>query len=552
MHVHWSGNYAAPTTDRVDWDKNSGKSYRRNARCIKCERSDFLLDDSSPYLSDWHFVCAHCGAAQPEWRQSDEETVELLGDAFQARPKEAAMSLTSYRASAAFYPQSEQFIVFGKGHEESLRKLDEQRRPELEEWIAQRFMFSEPPPSDQWILEELGKCGETEKADRFRKKVLRLENWLNKGFDPAEIDDLRADINELKQTLFVGPTAILKAPHAIPSAVSGLLQRTDVNSRFDPIRLALEHEVLKASTLDSPPDAYGRRRFVPLDHMDSDLRPSDDSIEVSRIERETSALMRRLRIAKLGLIREFELCRFTYGYTRMSSTPVVEAHQTQMPVRLNLFPRIRNRNGDEVHPIYVLTQANEAFYVQLDGAAVYAWLKQVGASQGIEWNPADRVPLAGHLLERARVFPRFMDSISAEAPSAYVYTFTLLHTLAHGFMKAISSVSGLELGSMSEYLFPTDLAFVVYRSGTTMDLGNLSSLWRNENTRFLGTLLEPRTWMCNSGSLCGEKGGACPDCILVPETSCIAQNRLLSRAVVGGGRAPLEDERKGIIRGFLQ
>ena len=31
------------------------------------------------------------------------------------------------------------------------------------------------------------------------------------------------------------------------------------------------------------------------------------------------------------------------------------------------------------------------------------------------------------------------------------------------------------------------------------------------------------------------RGGACPDCILIPETACIAQNQLLSRAVLAAG-----------------
>jgi hypothetical protein len=87
-----------------------------------------------------------------------------------------------------------------------------------------------------------------------------------------------------------------------------------------------------------------------------------------------------------------------------------------------------------------------------------------------------------------------------------------------------------------------------------MDLGNLSSLWRNENNRFLAHLLEPASHRCNSGSLCDARGGACPDCIMVPETSCIAGNHLLSRAVLRGGVAPREDlTNKGQrIPGFLE
>jgi hypothetical protein len=120
-------------------------------------------------------------------------------------------------------------------------------------------------------------------------------------------------------------------------------------------------------------------------------------------------------------------------------------------------------------------------------------------------------------------------------------------------MKAVAENSGLDLGSLGEYLFPADLAFVVYRSGTTMDLGNLSSLWRNQHNRFLEHVLANKTHSCNSGSLCDAHGGACPDCIMVPETSCIASNRLLSRSVLKGGGAPREDlsRKNERIPGFL-
>ena len=51
-----------------------------------------------------------------------------------------------------------------------------------------------------------------------------------------------------------------------------------------------------------------------------------------------------------------------------------------------------------------------------------------------------------------------------------------------------------------------------------------------------GKRLEPRTLLCNSGSTCDQLSyGACPDCIMIPETSCIAFNQLLSRAVMRGG-----------------
>ena len=250
------------------------------------------------------------------------------------------------------------------------------------------------------------------------------------------------------------------------------------------------------------------------------------------------------------MIRDFELCRFTHGYSRVSPTPVLEKHNTEMPVRLRLFDPI---DGGR-RPIYVVTQANEAIYIQLEPEDVYAWMKQLDLSDLPEWSPDDRVKLGGRILEAAEPFGRYFSELRPAEAKTYRYVYTLLHSYAHLLMKAIAEFSGLDVGSLGEYIFPADLSFVVYRNGTTMDLGNLSSLWRNEHNTFLKHLLEPMTHRCNSGSLCDHKGGACPDCIMVPETSCVAQNRLLSRAVLAGGTAPTEDAAHGNDRivGYLE
>jgi hypothetical protein len=250
------------------------------------------------------------------------------------------------------------------------------------------------------------------------------------------------------------------------------------------------------------------------------------------------------------LIREFDLCRFTHGYTRVSATPILEKRGQDVPVRLRLFDSLRNSK----RPIYVVTQANEAVYVRLDPEAVYAWLQAVDVMDLPDWNKDSTVKLGGRLLEVAQPFGRYFSLLKEGDAATYRYVYTLLHTYAHVLMKNIAELSGLDLGSMGEYIFPLDLAFVVYRNGTTMDLGNLSALWRNEHNGFLTRLLESSTHRCNSGRLCDTAGGACPDCIMIPETSCVAQNQLLSRAVLKGGPSPREDatHRGERIRGFLE
>src|SRR3546814_11550235 len=86
--------------------------------------------------------------------------------------------------------------------------------------------------------------------------------------------------------------------------------------------------------------------------------------------------------------------------------------------------------------------------------------------------------------------------------------FLLLHSLSHHVMHGISRFSGLDLGSMSEAIFPADLAFLVHRRGMTEDLGNISSMWRDHNEAFLDYLVSRRELRCGSVPLWVHRGGA--------------------------------------------
>src|SRR5258708_9869816 len=146
--------------------------------------------------------------------------------------------------------------------------------------------------------------------------------------------------------------------------------------------------------------------------------------------------------------------------------------------------------------------------------------------------PNSPARLGAGLLGAAVPVDRFLERLPVgTSPKVYFYLYTLLHSFSHLLMKQIAEYSGLDLGSLSEYIFPADGAFVVYRSGTTMDLGNLSAMWRNSGSAMLTAMLAARATQCGTGSLCTQRGGACPDCLMVPETSCIASNKLLSRSV---------------------
>lgn len=550
VFVHWSGEWMPATPGMWEWSAKDGEPRLFGEYCTICGSQHFELHTESPRIGEWYFKCANivCGDRKRTWLQNDKFTTEVFKDQAGRRIGERRMEPISYRASSAFYPQAEQFVLFAKKDQKLLSLLEEERFAELANFIAKKYRYGGAQPTEEEMRDTLLATGHSKEWESHEnlKKMRTFAEKMNDESVVAKIDEEQRKLLD-RWTTADPPLVPIKAE--LPAAILILMAaRSEFSSRYDPFVLAVEHEALYRSKLSVPPEA-GRSSFVRFNHLDKDLAPKDEAIKKAQ-EAKTGELMTKLGLVELGLIREFELCRFTHGYTRVSPVPTMEKRGIQVPVRLRLFDPLRSGK----RPIYVVTQENEALYVQLDAKMVYRWLESIGTTDLPKWDADGEVLLGGKLLEVAQPFGRYFSGLKEEGASSYRYVYTLLHTYAHMLMKNVSELSGLDLGSLGEYLFPADLAFVVYRNGTTMDLGNLSSLWRNENNRFLARMLEASSHRCNSGSLCDFGGGACPDCIMVPETSCVAQNRLLSRAVLKGGVAPREDatHKHERIPGFLE
>src|SRR6266436_6308759 len=213
----------------------------------------------------------------------------------------------------------------------------------------------------------------------------------------------------------------------------------------------------RAATITVEHDAL-RRRKVNLTGEAANLKVAQP--DQRAYERRVASDLARAGIEEARLIRNLDMVEFSFGFTRVASSPETVQKDRRMPVRLRGFPPL----------------------------------------------PSNKRP----------------------------------------------NFSGLDLGSLSEVIFAADLAFVVHRRGMTEDLGNISSMWRDQNAAFLRYLVARRELRCGSGTLCDHRGGACPACIMIPETSCIAGNQLLSRATLVGGRAPLWDTNQTPLQGFFE
>jgi len=561
IFVHWSGHWEAAFPGQWHWSDRDAKVVRRRDNCV-CGSHLFKLNRRSAAIGDWFFECAACDKPlSPKWLQNDRDTLRILGPAMGPdRLTEVRMQATPYRASGAYYVKSDLFIDFKDGSQQLLTRLRPGREAELKDFVAKQYGFAAQPITDEDVqkacegkqecandlADYLAAVGQIRAVEPQLEAFPEPARTAMKGLLDLAYNNRQRILDDLRQRQILLPKVDL------PVAVVSNLQnrQSTFASKFDPFRLAVEHAALKSTRLDVETRTNGKKPFVSFTRLDEDLAPEDKD-KTDQVQRATCALLDKLGLQDMGLIREFDLCRFSFGYSRMESTPILrEKRGMDMPVRLNLFPPVR-QNDSTRYPVYVVQQGNEAIYVRLKEERVLEWLRSLKCPDMFTLNPGERI--GAGLLGAARSMSPFLDNLPETAtPPVYFYLYTLLHSYSHLLMKHVSEYSGLDLGSLGEYIFPADLAFVVYRNGTTMDLGNLSALWRNAGTAMLTAMLGSKATQCGTGSLCTERGGACPDCVMMPETSCIAGNKLLSRSVLRsiGGR-PRLDKRSAPIDGYL-
>lgn len=562
--AHWSGSVRPVSPLRHRWDDTRGVTPRD--WCGNCGGDTFLLRRPSASFADWYFECTSCRQGRSIVAQ-DLDTLERWGREIAtggALRMEVNMEPVSYRASQAYYPQSDKLLVFRD--DRWLELLKRHRSGDLADFLGQYYDFPPDALSEvdrERLLREDGKSHEWEDYQATLEALRSIEDEAQRAAreasgrpEPPLARVLRANLSKYEGDWASGTFAGRdRAAGLLPARIE---ERGEWIRRFDPIRMAVEHRTLEDETLDPRKGKVdGKPQSVDLRFGDEHLRPQNMKPEATKeMLAQVNRRLRLLGIEDMRLIRGLELCEYSYGFSRTSPTPRVAREKSgvklEMPVRLNLFDRVGNPAR---HPILCAVQKNEAFYVKLNERLVARWLATNG--MGIDLgDPAVR--LGGRLIEGYEPFQRFLDDFKKpeNLPRApYPYVYTLLHTVAHQLIGIVSELSGLDIGSFGEHLFVPDLSFLVYRRGVTMDLGNLSSMWRNHSDRTFGNLVLHRmasreTLRCGSETVCTMRGGACPDCILIPENACLTRNELLSRSVLIGDGTPKWDQVTRHVVGF--
>lgn len=531
VFAHWSGNYEPLFPERP----------------CQCGSKDFyLVKSSTGVFSDWYFKCSKDGCpSTQEMTRRDPKTKELLEEKIRQgtvhQPKEMLMLPVSYRASSLYYVQTDRFIPYPDTSIFEL--LHPTKQIELAGELLSIYNYPQQPLSDDEIKAALENIGQASAYLAYAGMKAVKKSMPNAAAEVLQ-KQLNKMVEEWRQKGWLERTV------TIPGELTARVQeRQNYARKYDPIRLGIEHSLLEKKQLLI--SGGPRKATVDLLNPPPDIAPEGTSEQEVKegYQKKLLNILDKLGIKKLLMLRELDLVQYSYGYTRVSPTPTTDQKSLTMPVCLRSFEPVRRGQ----RPIYVLHQKNEAFYVQMDEAMVIRWLTENHLDMGAPLSKGMR--FGARYIENYEDFGPFLEAYKSQkfdvARTFCNMVYMLLHTMAHQFVVTISEYSGLEQGSFGEYLFPADLAFIVYRSGMTPDLGNLSSMWRNFNVTALEQMLSSTKLQCSSGSLCDNRGGACPGCIMLPETSCIAANQLLSRSVLKSGPAPRWSRDRSDIVGFF-
>lgn len=224
--------------------------------------------------------------------------------------------------------------------------------------------------------------------------------------------------------------------------------------------------------------------------------------------------MHALGLESVDLLNRFPVLTGTYGYTRAGGGPGESS--------LQWFGR---RTGNlRVHGHL---NEGEGLLFRLDPRAVASWLALHGHLIGSTTEPRAAREL---ILDAAPPPPR----PGGPASDAGEDLLTLLHSMAHRFIRRTSALAGIDRDSLSEYLVPQHLAFVVYASARgDFILGGLQALFENDLDLALSDVLRGES-RCALDPGCSRDGGSCVACLHIGEPSCGWFNQYLDRRALFG------------------
>lgn len=227
----------------------------------------------------------------------------------------------------------------------------------------------------------------------------------------------------------------------------------------------------------------------------------------------------RTGLEAIDLVEKFPVLTGNFGYTRGNSTP---GSSELRPFRVG-----------SNYAVYADLAQTEALFVRLKASRVAQWLRDQGAPLE-DWSDERSARLS---VLRGVEIPAPGQEVAGTPPGAMLLT--LVHSMAHRFIRRAAVFAGIDRNALSELLVPHHLGFFVYAAARgEFVLGGLQALFETELHHLLREVaLGDHRCALDPG--CQRAGGACMACLHLGEPSCRYYNRYLDRATLFGPKGYL-------------
>jgi len=402
-----------------------------------------------------------------------------------------------HRATASYYPQYRTLVNLpGR---DLARILEDPERDWLA--IAAYLRLFEHGPDNRLVDLVTGSGGQTAEEE----SIAVLERLIQNA-SPAMKATLQAQLDTLRQGL----------------SSLGSDRRSQLISRTKEL-ITLEEDVLEEVGREllefvRPDETLQITTLIQL--VQKAQREMPGRLPVYRVAYRSA--LHDTGLADVRLIGDFPVTTVVVGYTRDQR----EAENTI----IRSFPRLRE--GDARTPLFVDTVETEALIFRLEPARVLRWLALNGLAIHDLPDYDDASAVRAWILNRTRSVNRFKEIPEEEPVTRAVYG--LVHSFSHLVLRQAVIQSGFDRTSLSEYLFPSALSFVIYSNNRAkFSIGGLYTLFEQTLHEHLRAVMD-KGEACVYDPVCMEETGACHACMHVSEVSCEHFNRNLSRKYLFG------------------
>ena len=232
----------------------------------------------------------------------------------------------------------------------------------------------------------------------------------------------------------------------------------------------------------------------------------------------------QMGISNVQVSNEIEIINCCYGYTRKISDP----SSAKKYLRLKAFDKYRNSNKNLVYSSKLET---EGILFEIDRKKIIEWLLINNIIK------EEQVP---DLLDEYSVKRWFAENVHGDLVSTFgqidsseiitATVFSLLHTMAHMFIKTAGELCGLSANSLTEIiLVETTSIFIYPQTVQGISLGAISSLFETSYFEFLHqTFINSKS--CVFDPICTDRDDTCCSvCTILSDTSCKHFNSNLGR-----------------------